>query len=60
MTDYNIDILYCDAVGKLYFETYKIVSNSPLSALKRAITRFHKDRRPIIFEILRYVIEKPV
>lgn len=57
MTSYNIELSYYDAGGVLYAETYNVAESDVPSALKCAIDRFHKDRRPIRFTIHRYVIE---
>ncbi len=58
MVDYYITISYSDRNGSLQFVEYRgIVAPDPTYALKRVIGRFHRDRRPIIFEIRRIVIE---
>ena len=58
MVNYYIVISYNDKNNSLQFAEYRgIVAPDPTYALKRVIERFHRDRRPIIFEIHRIVIE---
>ena len=58
MVNYYITIEYSDKNNSLEFAEYRgIVAPDPTYALKGVIKRFHRDRRPIIFEIRRIVIE---
>ena len=61
MTSYQIELSYYDGNKSLQFERYQnVVSDHASTALARAIAKFHGDRKPLIFEIHRIVIEKEI
>ena len=61
MDTYRIEILYYDKDDKQYYEVYNNSSGIDiLSAIEKKIDRFHREHRPLLYEIRKIIIKKEI